>query len=105
MSNIELIQLVVYPLAIVVWHFLRQKDIAQQASIDVLFKKHDADAKELADLKLQIASRHYEKSELDAKLDRLLATVQDSQREMSAKLDRLSDALLSGHRGGNDGGH
>jgi hypothetical protein len=99
MSQFETIQLVVAllitPLALIVWHFLRQKDIQQQAAIELLFAKHDADAKELADLKLQIASRHYEKSELDAKLDRLLTTMQDSQREVTAKIDRLTEALLA----------
>lgn len=103
MTQYELIELIVSvfitPLGLVVWHFLRQKDIQQQAAIDLLFGKHDADAKELADLKLQIASRHYEKSELDSKLDRLLTTVQESQRETTSKIDRLTEALLSEKNG------
>jgi len=99
MTQFETIELIitilVTPLGLIVWHFLRQKDIQQQAAIDLLFAKHDTDAKELADLKLQIASRHYEKSELDAKLDRLLTTMQESQREVTAKIDRLTEALLA----------
>jgi hypothetical protein len=99
MSLYEVISLIVAilitPLCLIIWYFLRQKDIQQQEAINLLFAKHEADAKELAELKLQIASRHYEKNELDAKLDRLLATVQDTQREMAAKIDGLTNALLS----------
>ncbi len=58
-------------IAAIVWWLLRMKDIRQQESIDILFKKHDEDAKRLDDFKLEIAKLHYVKPELDAKFDKL----------------------------------
>lgn len=90
---------------IVLWYLARQKDERQQKEIDhlrdevtnktdVLFKKHDADAAELQQLKLQIASQHYVKGELDNKFDKLETSFREGMQAMGQKFDKLADAIL-----------
>lgn len=86
----------------VLWWLLRQKDISQgkalddqQNQINLLFKKHDTDVAELQALKLQIASQHYVKGELDTKFDRLESSFREGLRDLGDKFDSLSQALLS----------
>ena len=78
----------------VLWWLLRQKDAAQQKSIEILFKKHDDDARELQELKLQIAEGHYKKGELDAKFDRLESAFRDGLRDLGDKFDHLAGVLV-----------
>jgi hypothetical protein len=81
---------------VVLWYLLRQKDAHQQASIDLLFKKHDDDAQKLADLELKIAQRHYEKPDVDGKFDRIESAVNSLRVDVAQRLDKLTDALLAG---------
>lgn len=81
-------------MAIIGW-FLRSKDTEQAAQIRRLFEKHDEDAAALQELRVQLAAKHYERPELDAKFDRLDATFQAGFDKLGAKFDRLSDALTS----------
>ena len=79
----------------VVWYLLRQKDEQHSEQIKLLFKKHDEDASELAALKLQIASQHYVKSELDLKFDKLEHAFRDGFNALGNKFDKLGEALLN----------
>ena len=79
-------------MAIIGW-FLRSKDAEQASQIRILFEKHDCDATALQELRVQIAAKHYERPELDAKFDRLDATFRDGFDKLGAKFDRLSDTL------------
>ena len=78
----------------VVWYLLRQKDDQQAEAIALLFKKHDEDYAELQALKLQIASQHYVKGELDDKFDRLESAFRSGFAELGAKFDRLGETLV-----------
>ena len=80
--------------AITAW-LLRNKDAAQEAQIDLLFRKHDDDAARLDALRLEIARNHYERNELDQRFDRLDHTIKDGLERIGAKVDRLSDAMLA----------
>jgi hypothetical protein len=90
----------------VLGYLLKQKDDKQQKELDLLktefrdsvetlWVKHDADAKELDTLKLQIAQQHYVKSELDAKFDRMEDTFREGFKDMSNKFEHLSQVLLN----------
>lgn len=76
------------------WFLLRQKDAAQAEQIKLLFKKHDEDSAELQALKLQIASQHYVKGELDQKFDRLEVTFREGLESLGSKFDKLSAILI-----------
>ena len=80
-------------LFIVLWWFYRQRDQDNKNAIALLFKKHDEDVDQLNELKLQIASKHYERTDLDAKFDRMEATFKIGFNELGFKFDKLSDVL------------
>jgi hypothetical protein len=90
----DLVDIVTEGLLVVLWYLLRQKDVAQQKSIDLLFKKHDDDSADLQGLKLKIAKTHYDKPELDQKFDRLETAIQEGMRDLGARFDRLSEILV-----------
>lgn len=94
MTN-ELILLALGGVGTVVWYLLRQKDEEQQAAIKLLFHKHDLDYEDLQALKLQIASQHYVKQELDSKFDKLETAFRDGFTSLGTKFDRLGDALVT----------
>lgn len=79
----------------VVGWLLANKDAKQASEIDLLFKKHDADAQALADLKLEIAKEHYLKHELDQRFQQLDTTFRNGFRELGAKFDELSRVLIT----------
>lgn len=78
----------------VLWFLLRQKDAAQAEQIKLLFAKHDQDAAELQALKLQIASQHYVKGELDQKFDKLETAFREGLETLGQKFDHLSAVLI-----------
>jgi len=87
--------------SIVGW-LLKNKDKQQEdalnahsAQIKLLFEKHDADATALQELRVQIASNHYERPELDKKFDKLETTFRDGFKDLGEKFDKLSDALTT----------
>lgn len=84
--------------SVVMW-FLRGKDEFQSKQIALLFTKHDEDAKALETLRLQIASNHYVKHELDMRFDKLEAAFNRGFSELGGKFDRLADRLLENHNG------
>lgn len=79
--------------------FLRNKDEFQAKQIALLFMKHDDDAKALQDLRIQIASNHYVKQELDARFDRLESAFKQGFADLGGKFDRLSERLLESNNG------
>jgi|WetSurMetagenome_2_1015567.scaffolds.fasta_scaffold1149236_1 hypothetical protein len=76
------------------WWFYRKRDEERQKAVDLLFRKHDEDVQALNDLKLLIASKHYERSDLDAKFDKMEETTRDGFKNMGEKFDKLSNTLL-----------
>jgi hypothetical protein len=76
------------------WWFYRKRDDERQKSTDLLFKKHDEDVQALNDLKLLIASKHYERTDLDAKFDKMEETTRFGFRDMGEKFDHLSKTLM-----------
>jgi len=91
--------------ASIVGYLLAQKDKQQgeeineiKAHIQTLFNKHDVDADALQNLRVQIAAKHYERPELDAKFDKLETTVKDGFTAIGARLDKLNDALINGRQ-------
>jgi len=92
-------ELITYGLSVIVsvmGYFLAQKD----AQIKLLFEKHDADAKELQELRVKIAERHYERGDVDGKIDKIERTVRDGFDSLGAKFDKLADALTDHLREG-----
>lgn len=81
----------------VLWYLLQQKDTKQQKDIELLWTKHDLDAKELENLKLQIAQQHYVKSELDSKFDRMEETFREGFKNLGVKVDHLTTTLITQH--------
>lgn len=75
-------------------YFLKQKDAQQAHQIEMLFHKHDEDAKALQELRVQIAEGHYKKSELDAKFDKLEYAFKAGFDSLGYKFDKLSDVLV-----------
>ena len=82
---------------VLLWYLLQQKDEKQQKDIELLWTKHDLDARELDALRLQIASQHYVKSELDSKFDRMEETFRTGFKDLGSKVDSLTSSLLKEH--------
>jgi hypothetical protein len=78
----------------VVGWLLASKDSKQGHEIDLLFKKHDEDAKALADLRIEIAKEHYLKHELDARFQSLQDTFKEELRNLGGKFDNLTNILV-----------
>lgn len=78
----------------VLWWLLKSKDEKQEASIRILFEKHDEDARKLDELRLEIARQHYIKPELDAKFDRLELSIKSGMHELGDKFDKLATVLI-----------
>ncbi|HUW46522.1 MAG TPA: hypothetical protein VMW50_12095 [Dehalococcoidia bacterium] len=111
-----LIDICLTSLLVILWWFYRQRDAdSKQAlkdlkessektledyknemakTIVLLFTKHDDDAKELADLKLLIASKHYERTDLDLKFDKMEDTFRRGFDDMGKRFDRMSEKLM-----------
>jgi Skp family chaperone for outer membrane proteins len=90
----------------VLWWLLVNKDAKQQKELEdlkaqhvadmrVMWEKHDADVKALADHKLQIASDHYPKRELDQKFEVMTNAMDRGFERLGSKFDKLTDALLN----------
>ncbi len=95
----------------VVGWLLKNKDAAQEKQISdlekrtseecdklrglikTLFDKHDQDVQRLVEVELSIAQKHYQKTELDGRFERLEAAFRDGFANIGSKLDRLSEAL------------
>jgi hypothetical protein len=77
----------------VAWFLLRQKDAKQGDDIKALWAKHDADVKDLQELRLQIARDHYIKSELDTKFEKLESTFRDGLKDLGGKMEALTLAV------------
>ena len=92
---VEIALFVLTGLFVVLWYLLLQKDSKQQKDIELLWTKHDSDVTELQQLKLQIASQHYVKAELDQKFDRMDTTMRSGFKDLSEKVEQLSKTLLT----------
>ena len=98
-SIVEIGLAVMAGLGTILWYLLTQKDSKQEEAIKLLWQKHDIDAKELENLKLQIASQHYVKAELDQKFNQMDATMRNGFQILSGKVDELSKTLLTHFQG------
>ncbi len=92
--SLEIIITVASGVISIIFWFLRQKDEQQANQIKLLFEKHDADAQALQDLRVQIASKHYERPELDAKFDKLELAIKEGFSGMRQDFSKLSDVLI-----------
>ncbi len=73
---------------------LSNKDAKQGHEIELLFKKHDEDAKALADLRIEIAKEHYLTHELDARFQSLQDTVKEEMRRLGGQFEHLTNILI-----------
>lgn len=62
---------------------------AKQTSITLLWEKHDEDAKRLDEFQLEIAKKHYERTELDQRFDRLEKAITSGLEKLGDKIDAL----------------
>jgi len=64
-----------------------------------LLSKHEADARELAELRERIAREHYVKQEMDNKFDKLERAFTDGLKDLGLKFDRLGE-IIARHQPG-----
>lgn len=76
------------------WYLLRRKGEDQDHKLHLLFTKHDEDVDELNQLRIAIAGNHYQRSELDARFDKLESAFKAGFDSMGNKFDKLSDSLI-----------
>jgi hypothetical protein len=81
---------------------LKNKDMAQakeinelKIQVEALFRKHDADVAALQELRVVIASNHYERTELDRKFDKMEATFAAGFNSLGKKFDELAKTLVN----------
>jgi len=89
----EINTVIIYAIIAVLGYLLSQKDAKQAEEIALLFKKHDADVAELIQLRIQIASNHYERGELDRKFDKLDATITAGFQDLGRDIKDMTKAL------------
>ena len=84
------------PTAVValLWYLVKQKDEKIDKALQTLWVKHEEDAAELQHLKVQIASDHYKKMELDFKFEKLDNTIKESFNTLGCKFDKLTNMLI-----------
>jgi len=58
-------------------YLLAKKDAAQEAQLEDLYKKHEADASKLQTLEVKIAENHYPKTEINAIVENLKKYLDD----------------------------
>ena len=78
--------------------------VANEKSIDLLFKKHDDDVDALQALREIVIGQHYRRDELDVKFEKLDDTFRNGFRDMGDKLDKLTTTLIS-HLGEHTGSY
>lgn len=66
-----------------------ESSAAKQTSIDLLWEKHDEDAKRLDEFQLEIAKKHYERTELDQRFDRLEKAISQGLEKLGEKIDKM----------------
>ena len=109
MSLTEIIMAVISGLFSVIWTLLKvqvarmQKDIDTIASstgkfstveqANKLFELHDQDAIALTEVKMTLAGKHYERTELDIKFDKLDQTIKNGFRELSTDLKEMTVSI------------
>jgi hypothetical protein len=93
----------------VIGSLLAKKDSAQEREINdlrgahekqitELWNMHNIDAQALQDLRIQIASNHYVKQELDVRFDKLEAAFTAGFRDLGDRFDRLAEKLTTNGR-------
>lgn len=72
------------------------KDLSEvRANLDLLFRKHDLDVVALQELRVLIASNHYERNELDKKFDKIEIAFSTGFSVLGSKFDKLAETLVS----------
>ena len=66
-----------------------------RANLDLLFRKHDLDVVALQELRVLIASNHYERNELDKKFDKIEIAFSTGFSVLGSKFDKLAETLVS----------
>ena len=69
------------------------KNCGTKAEVDTLFKKHDIVVHDIADVKLTLAGKHYERTELDIKFEKLDTTIKEGFRELSVDLKEITISI------------
>ena len=80
-----------------------QKDVEENKSatekcgtkdeVNLLFKKHDNNASDIAAVKLTLAGEHYKRGELDIKFEKLDTTIKEGFRELSVDLKEMTTSI------------
>ena len=77
MESSVIVEAVVAIVIGVMGYLLAKKDAAQEAQLEDLYKKHDADATKLQTLEVKIAENHYPKTEINAIVENLKKYLDD----------------------------
>lgn len=77
----------------VIGWLLSNKDKKQGEEITKLFALHEADSRELMQLRLEIARNHYPKSELDVRFAQLDATIKEGFKDLGTDIKEMTKAL------------
>ena len=80
----------------IIGYLLSKKDEKQEKYIEELFKMHNKDAADLADLKLKLAEHHPSKADIEAtnakmehRLEKLESTMDRGFSELTSRMDLL----------------
>lgn len=88
---------------IVIWWMIRDRyqknDVKleeQKELIERLFSLHDQDARELAEHRVMIAEKHYQKDELDVRFDRMEKNSEKWFVRLMEKIDNITNIVIGG---------
>jgi len=77
----------------VIGYFLSQKDAKQEELIKDLYRKHEADERELTHLRIQIADGYHKKPEIDSKIEKLEKSIIEGFKHLGERFDSRFDLM------------
>jgi hypothetical protein len=83
------------------WYLIKQKDDKTSKAIELLWLKHDEDAKALTELHMSVVEEHYKKVELDLKFGKvesaIISAAERAERSsdvLAEKFDKLAETMI-----------
>ena len=83
------------------WYLIKQKDDKTSKAIELLWLKHEEDAKALTELRMTVVADHYKKIELDQKFGKvesaIISAAERAERSsdlLADKFDKLAETLI-----------